>query len=61
MIVQWVLTIIVVAAALIYTLHKMLALFKKPNAHDDGCNGCSSDCNQCPLNMDVTQIVDNNQ
>lgn len=50
---QWILTALIVLAALIYVAVKVWKYFSKPKKQADDCQSCSSDCESCPLYNDV--------
>lgn len=54
--IQWIITILIVAAALFYAFYRLIKYFKKPKIKAEDCAGCSSDCDQCPLMTDIKNI-----
>ncbi len=53
---QWIITILIVLAALYYVVYRMIKYFKKPKIKAEDCAGCSSNCDQCPLVTDLKSI-----
>ncbi|TVQ86074.1 MAG: FeoB-associated Cys-rich membrane protein [Bacteroidetes bacterium] len=48
--IQWILTIVIVVAALFYAVFRIVKYFRKPaKTKPDECSDCSSDCSHCPL------------
>ncbi|TVQ11633.1 MAG: FeoB-associated Cys-rich membrane protein [Bacteroidetes bacterium] len=48
--IQWTITIIIVAAAITYAGYRVYKHFSKtPSKDDEDCDSCSSDCSNCPL------------
>lgn len=49
---QWIATIVIVLAAITWAIVLLVKKFagqKKPPSDQKDCDGCSSDCQQCPL------------
>ncbi|MFW5757725.1 MAG: FeoB-associated Cys-rich membrane protein [Bacteroidota bacterium] len=65
MISQWIITIIVSVLAFGYALFKIFKLLKKPTSGKtskaDDCEGCSSNCNECPLKTDMDELLRKNR
>ncbi|MBW6478579.1 MAG: FeoB-associated Cys-rich membrane protein [Bacteroidales bacterium] len=53
---QWILTILIVLAALYYAVYRAIKYFRKPKVKAEDCAGCSSNCDQCPLVNDLKGI-----
>jgi hypothetical protein len=48
--IQWILTIIIIAATLTYAFYLIIRRFaKKVEKQPEQCNGCVSDCRGCPV------------
>lgn len=47
--IQWTITIIIIAAAITYAGYRVYKHFSKPPRKDEDCESCSSDCSNCPL------------
>ncbi len=54
---QWIITILIVAAAFSYFIYRILIFFKRPKAKATDCEGCSSECEKCPLVTDLKNFT----
>ncbi len=50
---QWILTGLIVCSALVYAAIKIVRTLKRTSGKATDCDGCSSDCADCPLNPTV--------
>ncbi len=50
---QWILTGLIVCAALVYAVVKIAKTIQRTTQKAADCDGCSSDCTDCPLNPDA--------
>jgi hypothetical protein len=50
--IQWIITLIIVVAALVYWGYRIYKyFFSKPENKSD-CDGCSADCKSCSMNIE---------
>lgn len=54
--IQWIITIFIVVAAITYGGYRIYNRFRKKPEKDPDCNSCSSDCSNCPLMEQAGQI-----
>lgn len=54
--IQWIITIIIVVAAITYAGYLIYSRFRKKPVKDPDCNSCASDCTNCPLMEQSGQI-----
>jgi hypothetical protein len=49
---QWVLTTIVLSGAIVYAVIRIAKALRKTTKPAPECDGCSCDCNGCPISPD---------
>ncbi len=55
MMTQWVITIIILGIAMGYAVYRLYRYFRKSGKKPADCDGCSSDCSSCSLNVSIRE------